>query len=218
MGGLRRDNSTDRGGLWKRLFDGCVKGLHGSGFPQLQGSVIAGRSDSAAVMAELVLPDPSRMPPENEQGLSAQRIPEPDGLVPTRRGEPAVGAESDAIDVFEMSLENALSRAGGGIPQPHGTIAGPRGHKFAISADGDRVDRPGMIPKYAAEPMTGKIPEYARAVRARRSKRSTVGAEGQIVDRIGVAAEDIPDSPGQGVHTPGSSGRVRWKGESGRRD
>ena len=65
------------------------------------------RGESLAIRAERDAPDEPRVPFEDQQALPAARVPQPDGLVRTRRGEPAIGAECEAVDRVDMPAQDA---------------------------------------------------------------------------------------------------------------
>ena len=89
----------------------CREDGRGGGFPELDRAVIAGRGENPAIGAELDAPDAPRVPFEDQQGLPAGRVPEPDGLVRSGRGEAAVGAEREAVDRVDVPLQDASRRA-----------------------------------------------------------------------------------------------------------
>ena len=85
---------------------------------------------------------PSSWPIERcAERLAALGIPEPHGLVLTRRGEAlAVGAEGDAQHAVFMAHERWAERlAALGIPEPHGLVLARRGEALAVGAEGDAL-------------------------------------------------------------------------------
>ena len=102
--------------------------------------------------------------------LAALGIPEPHGLVPTRRGEAlAVGAEGDAHARALMARERCAERlAALGIPEPHGLVPTRRGEALAVGAEGDARHDGVMATQNLLELRIGQQCRKERALRLRR--------------------------------------------------
>ena len=139
------------------------------------------------------------MPFEDQHGLSAGWVPEPDSPVPARRGETAVGAEREAPHIIDVPFQEALRRAVRGVPKSHRLVVGRGREDPAVRAEGNPVEAARMSTECHAGPPSREVPEDARFVAASRSEGLAVGAERKVVDRLGVASEDVLDDPGRGI-------------------
>ena len=80
------------------------------------------------------------MPGEGGECFTRGYIPQPDGIVtPTGEGG-TIRTERNASDIFRVSGEGVAGVAGGGIPQPDGSVITPTGEGGTIRTERNASD------------------------------------------------------------------------------
>ena len=148
------------------------------------------------------------------EGLAALDIPEPHGLVPTRRGQaPAVGAEGDARHVAVMARERWTPRGWPlrDIPRAaRSRSVTRRGQAPAVGAEGDAPHGVCMARERGAEGLAAlDIPEPHGLVLTRRGQAPAVGAEGDAPHAVCMARERWRRGAGRWLGIPEPHGLVR---------